>query len=280
LQIAAASEPGSPAGPNEDGVVTTTNMVAVLDGATVRTATGCIHGVPWYVENLAGSLVKHSELAPAEALVEAISETATAHRDTCDLHHPGTPSAALAIVQVYRDSIRYLVLGDVTLVIETTDGLRIVTDNRVSATASAERAVADALPSGSPEKAVALVHMKRAELAARNVPGGYWISAADPGVVSHALIGDIPLRTVQRAAVLTDGAARAVMPFKLYNWPDLLSAMTVSGPSQIIKQVRDAEAADPAGIQQPRNKIHDDATIAVITLLPARIPRLRPRATM
>lgn len=242
----------------------TADMAAVLDGATVRTATGCIHGVPWYVENLAGALVKHKELPPAEALAGAIAETAIAHRDTCDLQHPGTPSAALAIVQAHRDSLRYLVLGDVTLVIETTDGLRIVTDNRVSATANAERATADALPAGSPEKAEALVRMKHAELAARNVPGGFWIAAADPTVVSHALTGDISLRIVQRAAALTDGAARAVSPFKLYDWPDLLSALTTDGPSQIIKQVRAAEAADPEGARQPRNKIHDDATIAVV----------------
>jgi hypothetical protein len=184
VQIAAASEPGSPDKPNEDGVVATADMAAVLDGATVRTATGCIHGVPWYVENLAGALIKHKELPPAEALAEAITETAAAHRDTCDLDHPGTPSAALAVVQAHRDSLRYLVLGDVTLVIEMTDGLRIVTDNRVSATASTERAAADALPAGSPEKAEALVRMKHAELAARNVPGGFWIAAADPTVVS------------------------------------------------------------------------------------------------
>jgi hypothetical protein len=266
MQIATASEPGSPDKPNEDGVVATADMAAVLDGATVRTATGCIHGVPWYVENLAGALIKHKELPPAEALAEAIAETAAAHRDTCQLDHPGTPSAALAVIQAHQDSLRYLVLGDVTLVIETTDGLRIVTDNRVSATASTERAAADALPTGSPEKTEALVRMKYAELAARNVPGGFWIAAADPTVVSHALTGDIPLGTVKRAALLTDGATRAVSPFKLYGWPDPLSALTTEGPSQIIKQVRAAEDADPEGVRQPRNKIHDDATIAIVAI--------------
>ena len=40
--------------------------------------------------------------------------------------------------------MRYLVLGDVTLAIETNDGLRIITDNRVNATASKEREAADA----------------------------------------------------------------------------------------------------------------------------------------
>jgi len=54
----------------------TANMAAVLDGATVRIDTGCIHGVPWFVENLAGALVKHKEVSPANALTAAIAETA------------------------------------------------------------------------------------------------------------------------------------------------------------------------------------------------------------
>ena len=266
MQVAAASEPGSPGKPNEDGIVVTAEMAAVLDGATVRTDTGCIHGVPWFVENLAGSLVKHEqEISPADALAEAIEETAAAHRDTCDLYHPGTPSAALAIAQARDGLLRYLVLGDVTLAIETTDGLRIITDNRVDSTAKAERAAADALPDGSLEKTKALIRMKHAELAARNVPGGYWVAAADPTAVAHSLTGEIPLHAIRRVILLTDGAARAVSPFKLYDWPGVFSVVARKGPGGLIKQVRIAEDADPTGKLYPRNKIHDDATVAVIT---------------
>lgn len=264
MQVTSSSEAGSPDKPNEDGLVVTGDMVAVLDGATARTATGCIHGIPWFVGKLAGCLAKNNELAPAEALAQAIVETAAAHRDTCNLKHPATPSAALAIVQIFGDSLRYLVLGDVTLVIETNDGLRIVSDNRVDATVIAEREAVDAIPADSPEKAEALVRMKQAELAARNVPGGFWVAAADPSVVSQALAGEIPIMTIRCAVLLTDGAARAVIPFRIYDWPSLLSAATTSGPEELIKQVRVAENVDRTGIQQPRNKIHDDATIVVI----------------
>lgn len=267
MQIAAASEPGSPDKPNEDGVVAAVHMAAVLDGATVRTDTGCIHGVPWFVEHLARSLTEHQEMSPADALAAAITETAAAHRSTCDLSHPGTPSAAVAIAQVHDDSLRYLVLGDVTLALDTTDGLRVITDNRVNSTATAERAAADALPTDSPEKAEALVRMKHAELAARNVPGGFWVAAADPAAVDHSLTGEVSLSSIRRAILLTDGATRAVMPFMLHDWPGIFSAVANEGPGGIIKQVRAAEDADPAGYRHPRNKIHDDATVAVITPL-------------
>lgn len=266
MQAAAASEPGSPDKPNEDGVVVTANMAAILDGATVRTDTGCIHGVPWFVEHIAGALVKHTELSPADALAAAITETAAAHRETCDLEHPGTPSAAVAIAQAQGDLLRYLVLGDVTLAIDTTDGLHVITDDRVNSTATAERAAADALPNGSPEKTTALIRMKHAELAARNVPGGFWVAAADPDVVSHSLTGELPLRKISRAILLTDGAVRAVKPFGLYGWPEVFSIVAREGPGGLIKQVRIAEDADPEANQHPRNKIHDDATVAVIDL--------------
>ncbi len=247
-------------------MVVTADMAAVLDGATVRTDTGCIHGVPWFVGNLARSLAEHHDDLPADALAAAIRETAAAHRGTCDLSHPGTPSAAVAIAQAHDDVLRYLVLGDVALAVETTGGLLIITDNRVDSTATAERAAADALPADSPEKAEALVRMKVAELAARNVPGGFWVAAADPAVVSHSLTGEIPLRTIHRAILLTDGATRAVSPFGLYDWPGVFSAVAKEGPGGLIKQVRIAEDADPTANRYPRNKIHDDATVAFIVL--------------
>jgi hypothetical protein len=80
------------------------------------------------------------------------------------------------------------------------------------------------------------------------VPGGFWVAAADPNVVSQSLTGEIPLKTVRRAILLTDGAARAVLPFRIYDWPGLLAAVTMEGPKELIRKVRIAEDADPSGI--------------------------------
>ena len=110
MRVTASSDPGSPDRPNEDGIVICADTVAVLDGATARTDTGCIHGVAWFVEHLAKAIAKHSELGPADALASAIRDTADQHRDTCDLMHPGTPSAAVAIVQIRNQVLRYLLL--------------------------------------------------------------------------------------------------------------------------------------------------------------------------
>jgi hypothetical protein len=155
------------------------------------------------------------------------------------------------------------VLGDVTVVIDTgRPDLTVISDDRVNQTARAEREAADALPADSPGKAEALVRMKRAELAARNRPGGYWIAAGNPEAVKHALTGAVPLPAVRRVAMLTDGAARAVEPFGLHTWRTLLDSVASSGPGGIVAGVRRAEASDPKGVRWPRNKLSDDATIA------------------
>jgi hypothetical protein len=125
----------------------------------------------------------------------------------------------------------------VTIVLGLGHGIRVLTDNRVHVTARAERQAADDLPSGSPEKAQALVRMKQAELTARNVAGGYWLAAANPAIVTHALTGDLPRHHVQQAALLSDGAARAVDPFKLCDWQGLLAVLTAAGPGELIRQV-------------------------------------------
>ena len=223
MQVTIAAEPGSPGRANEDSTATGPDIFVLLDGATARTETGCVHGVSWFAGRLAEGIKERARLGPAGALAAAISRTADLHRDTCDLSHPGTPSAAVAIIQVTGRIMRYLVLGDVTVVIDSVDGIRVVSDQRVSRTAAAERAAADAIPAGDPEKAAALVRMKHVELAARNVPGGFWVATTDPAAAEHALTGEVPVSAVRQVAVLSDGAARAV-EFGLSDWPDVLDS--------------------------------------------------------
>ncbi|GGJ84446.1 hypothetical protein GCM10010123_12610 [Pilimelia anulata] len=264
-RVVAATAPGTPGTPNEDWYRATADLVVVLDGVTARTATGCRHGVPWYAARLGAALARHAA-DPAtplpRALAAAIAAAAAAHPD-CDPHHPGAPAAAVAVLRLGPAAVEYLVLGDATVVLDTGGAPAVVHDDRVAGTAAAERAAADRLPPG-PAKRAALVRMKHAELAARNTPGGYWIAAADPAAAAHARTGARPAAALRRAAVLTDGAARAVTPFGLLNWPGALDLLDRAGPAALLGRVRAAEAADPAGARWPRNKPGDDATAAFV----------------
>lgn len=262
MHIVAATEPGDPSSSNEDWVTAAQRLIVVLDGATARTDTGCRHGIAWYSAKLGSaitSLAIDETMQLTDVVSHAIAITAGQHPE-CDLTHPGTPSAAIGIVRLRTGTIEYLVLGDTTVVIDSWDGVRVVTDDRVDATALDERAEAKRYPFGTPEKQAALLVMKRAELAHRNQPGGFWVAAADPTVTNHAITGSIETGKVQRLAVLTDGAARISAAFGLLDWIGVLELLEDEGPSELIRRVRAIEASDPDGSRWPRNKRSDDAT--------------------
>jgi hypothetical protein len=260
-----ATVAGSPDVPNEDWVATTSDLVVMLDGATVRTETGCRHGAAWYTRKLGAAIIGFgsSRSTPLrEVLASAICEVATLHDTTCNLAHPGTPSAAVGIARLDGETLRYLVLGDITIVLDADSGVTVVSDQRISASAAAERAEVDLHLIGTPEKADALIEMKHAELAARNTEGGYWIAAANPAAACHALTGEIAMAAVRRFAVLTDGAARSVDMFGLCgSWLRALDAIQDVGPDRFVQVVREMEVSDPLGARYPRNKVSDDATV-------------------
>jgi hypothetical protein len=279
----AASSSGDPATPSEDWFSVTPDLIVVLDGATVRTDTGCEHGLPWYVRQLGVALVDFtteqqglSAVLPStliEALAAAIQQVAWQHYKSCDLSHPGTPSAAVGIIRNRNGVQERLLLGDITVVTETDTDLWAVSDSRVSRTAAELRAEADLHPLGSPEKSAAIQAMKPHELAARNRPGGYYIAAADSSAAQEALYSEVPLEDIRRFAVLSDGAARYVDLFGLSSWREALAFLELCGPEKFIEMVRLAEQGDPLGIQYPRNKGGDDATAVFVR---ARTPQRAP----
>lgn len=266
--VSTASESGGDARPSEDWHYADADLVVVLDGATVRTDTGCVHGVTWYVEQLGRQLVDLLAAYPRQdlraALRDAIEAVADLHRG-CDLSHPGTPSAGVGVVVDTGRALRWLVLGDVTIAIDAGpdagDRIQTILDDRVSHTAAGARAEADRYPIGSPEKERALVAMKQEELAARNTPGGYWIAAADPSAADHAYAGVVT--SWRQVAVLTDGAAR-LAEFGVADWRHIFAVLGEAGPAGLIRAVREVERSDPAGERWARNKASDDATAALI----------------
>lgn len=261
----AAAQPGSPDTPTEDWHYTHPHLVVVLDGGTVRTDTGCVHGVPWYVDQLGHALVRNVVTEPrrelTHTLARAIDEVAASHPN-CDLSHPGTPSAATAVVVDHGDTLDWLVLGDITLAKRAGDRVTTIVDDRVSYTASEARRDADLYPIGSQAKAHALVRMKNGELADRNTPGGYWIAAANPEAAEYALTGS--WNRWDSLAVLTDGAAR-FHDFELMSWLDMFYLLDTQEPAALIKAVRQLEDSDPDGTRWPRNKTSDDATAVYLT---------------
>ncbi|MGW4798294.1 integrase [Nonomuraea sp. NPDC004297] len=218
--------------------------------------------------HLAGAIVERANNDLAETLSAAISHTANLHKNSCNLSHAGTPAAAVGIVQFDNECMRYLVLGDVTLVIDIGSIAYAISDDRMERATKELRLEVDSLRADAPEKEAALVRMKHAELAVRNTEGGYWIAAADPTVARHAVVGEFPLPEVRSVSMFTDGAARAVDVFSLGSWRDMLDILSAEGPGALIRHVRTLEGSDPVGQRWPRNKVSDDATVIFCDLSP------------
>lgn len=263
----------NPSGLNEDWMACSSDLVVVLDGATVRTETGCSHGPAWYARKLGAAIIGHAAARSrslSDVLADAIQDVAVLHVGTCDLADPAAPSAAAAIVRVEGDTIRYLLLGDVTIVADLGSEVVAISDDRVSQTARHERQEADRFPIGTPEKNAAMLRMKEAELAAKNLPGGYWIAGSDPRAVEHAITGEWATKDVKRLAVLTDGAARFVNMFRVgVPWRAVLEILQHNGPERLIEDIRLLEHGDQAGRRYPRNKMSDDATVVYAVPNPA-----------
>ncbi len=274
MRIEIATEPARPDRPNEDFVAASPNAVVLLDGSGTPAGSdsGCVHGVAWYASRLGVNLLATVTTRPdqplADCLAEAITQTAELHADTCDLTHPGTPSATVIAVRLTETDVEYLVLADSTLVLEPADerSLVAITDDREARVGAVLRRPMDSQPTGSPAHTDAHRAYVEALRAHRNRPGGFWVAADDPAAAREALTGSIPRTDLAGFTLLSDGATRLVDRFALANWSQALTLIRNHGPAELIHQVRTAEHDDPDGKRWPRGKAHDDTAVATVTL--------------
>ena len=274
-EVHAACVAGDPARPNEDSFVALPGLLAVLDGVSTPEGldTGCRHGAAWYVARLAANVAAFRDLELSDLLARAIESTRDDHGGTCDLDHPGTPQAAVAMLRVGSERCDYLVLGDCTIVLDRVGTVDAVTDRRMLDTARAQRRLAFVGPMGSAEQSERIRALTLAKRAHVNRAGGYWIASTDPAAARHAVRGSVA-RTgpgrLSRAALMTDGVSCLVDTYRLTEWKGLLDLAEARGPDHVVALARSAEGADPQGCQRPRLKPHDDATIVYRTLPPER----------
>lgn len=271
LNIAFETIAGSPERVNEDWVAATPNAVIVLDGVTApRVAKqGCQHPVAWFTQQLGGRLLMllAEDLAMPEVLALAIDQVVALHQNTCDLTSPGVPAAAVAMIRRRENGLLdYLVLADTVIVLDTETEMRVVSDPRVEDAAPEALAATRVEAIGTSEHQAAVARMSVEQLKKRNVPGGYWVAAAEREAAFNAFVGEVPAEQVRRVAVFTDGASRVVDTFQEMNWAACLEYLQEHGPRRLIRRVRRIEVGDATGTKWPRFKVSDDATVAFVEM--------------
>jgi len=268
MQVTLASHRSPDATSNEDFIAATAGVVVVIDGASVPAGlgTGCVHGTAWFARRLGTHLLAllttQADRSPADSLAQAITDVAALHADTCDLSHPGSPSATVAILREQPRAIDCLVLGDTTILLEEPTGIRVLTDNRLEHVAGGQHQAMHQHATGSADHARSFAALVTEQRRHRNHPAGFWVASTDPSAAQHALTDTAPRDGLHRAAVLSDGATRLVDRFSVLDWPSFLDVLAKEGPDAIIAQVRVAESSDPDGRRWPRGKRHDDASAA------------------
>jgi hypothetical protein len=261
VRVTFASDGGSGES-NEDIVAAADGVVVVLDGVSkwYTAESGCVHGTVWYVRQLSERILEHATgdisrgLSPGLSLSEvvgaALGDVARAHSGTCDLTHPWSPAATVAVLRETESSVDYLILADCVIVVETTSGVSALTDTRLGELLKRVRH-----PDASDELKR---HLRDGLHRLRNHPDGYWVASADPAAAANAVTGSIARGAIRRAALLTDGASCLVDDYEQATWPQLLEL----GPAGLIDEVRRHEKDDPDRVRWRRSKVHDDATAA------------------
>jgi hypothetical protein len=266
MRVLLATEPGAPGRPNEDFAAISPGLAVLLDGAGSPPGreNGCVHGVAWYARTLGGLLLAGASGAATpltDVLGEAIGQVSRMHAGTCDLSHPATPAATVIVARQRPDSVDYLVLGDSVLLLQSPHGdPRAVTDTRLADFAARLRPTLRDNPAGTAGHEAARLARARQIDTARNRPGGFWSAASDPAAAGHSLTGIEPLASLSAIAILSDGASRLADRYHLASWSAICAVLAERGPSALIGQVREAEAADPDATRWPRGKVSDDAT--------------------
>ncbi|MEU6811286.1 hypothetical protein ABZ920_20300 [Streptomyces sp. NPDC046831] len=260
MRTEVVSDPGTGERPNEDFASVALpacgqgGCLVVLDGVTPpRTTTGCLHSVPWFTARLGGALteltVSCPDLTLPEILARAVARTAGAHVITCDLSHPRTPQATVALARWSATTVEYLVLSDAALLVESPGGaVAAVLDDRL---ARVPRAL--------------LTDAALVDATLRNREGGFFTAAADPSVAARAVTGSVPRHEVRSLTALSDGAARWVETFGAGDWADCAAVVREEGARALVERVRVLERADREERRHlGRAKPHDDATVVFV----------------
>lgn len=271
MRVAMASSPGH-GRPNEDFVGAVPDALVLLDGAGIpNTEDVCRHGVAWYSHRLGAGLLDRLSRDPASdlvtALADGIHQLTAEHRGSCDVRDPSSPQATVAVVRVDEDRVDFLVLADSYVVLDRPGAdPDAVTDPREVDVRRECTAALDSLVAGTPEHDRALGTAVEAFRARRNRPDGYWIAKDDPAAAAQAVTGSVARSDLAGAALLSNGASRLVDPYGLADWPAVVDCLRTSGPDELVRRVRRAEATFDRGHSWGSLRGPDDATAAYASL--------------
>ncbi|MCR6488349.1 hypothetical protein M8542_36515 [Amycolatopsis sp. OK19-0408] len=259
MEIASAQLPAIHA--SDDKIVTFPKGVIMLDGASAFVSMPVPPAI--YAAELGAQLSAHLVDSPGADLAEVLGEAILDVAARLDLRPGKSPSSTVTIVREYGGWLDLLLLGDNLVVLPKT----VITDMRLSQLdLEPSRRYRQRLGRGLGFDAAhrnILRELQTQQAERRNRPGGYWIAEAEPAAARNAVVHRFRTTEIPWVGLATDGAYKPMQHLHLDDWPQLASV----GPGvleQILRRCEDWEARDdPAGVNLPRAKRHDDKSIAI-----------------
>lgn len=252
---------------NEDIAYFNENFAYVIDGATGLNGKNLISDTSdarWFVdfwdEYLKASLNSSKSILDIVKLgIDKVYDKYFASVNKDLITKLDLPSAAIAIVRIYNNSLEYFILGDCTIVIKNDDKLKFIVDNRLAPFDNKifkkMRKIKDDTLDHNQLKSLLMDDIVANRLK-KNTEDGYWILGFDKDAVYNAVYGTYNLSHMEELAIMTDGFGAIVEKYHLLSSREAFSA----GIENAIKKLRDFEKSDIDGKQVPRFKIMDDAT--------------------
>ncbi|GAA4775002.1 hypothetical protein GCM10023200_04350 [Actinomycetospora chlora] len=261
LHVVSAELPAGDA-PNEDRVRVGQNAVVVLDGASGSDTRVTVAD---YVDHLAAALIEVLDAEPDIPLPHALADAIRSTVAILRLMPGESPSSTVSIARRRDEEVDLLVLGDSPIYLGP-DG-ELLTDDRLarldlpSRTKAYERLRQGA---GYDEKHREIVRAVRAEqLPLLNAPGGYWIAEARPEAGHEAVTHIVPAN-LPWLVMLTDGVDKPLCHLGIP--VDDVARRDHDELQDLLHDLHEWEDnKDPAALELPRFKPHDDKTAAVVT---------------
>jgi hypothetical protein len=261
---------------SDDKIVTLANGVIMLDGASAFVPVPVPPAV--YAAELGAQLKDRLAYAPGGDLVEVLGEAIRDVAARLDLRPGKSPSSTVTIVREHDGWLDLLLLGDNLVVLPKT----IITDTRLSRldlepSRRYRLRLARGFGFDAAHRAI-LRELQTQQADRRNRPGGYWIAEAEPAAARNAIVHRFRTAEVPWVGLATDGAYKPMQHLHLDDWPQLASAEP-EFLEQILRRCEKWETQDdPAGVDLPRAKRHDDKSIAIA--MPTTQPRTTDAITM
>lgn len=254
---------------NEDVYAAGKDYAFVLDGASGLNNVNRMAPMSdacWLVRSLKNWLLLHlqEDRSLQEILSEGLDILKEQYGECSGLE---SPSCTITCIRIREDKLEYFALGDSLLLIETKDRLYSFCDEAVE---KLDNLVIARMQELSFEKMKPFLEMRpyvtellQKHRLMKNTPEGYWICDLSKVGLSHALQGSLPLNSVQRVALMSDGMMQ-LRDFRNLGNKEFLDLL-FRRKSRCFPMLMELQEQDVRCRVLPRLKKRDDTTLILWT---------------